>query len=140
MLSGTYQYNIDAKGRLNFPAKLRENLSETFIITTSLADPCLVVYSKEEWQRLEERLGNLPSTQTRKIKRFIFGNSTEVVPDKQGRIIVPQNLMVHGGLVKEVTIVGVSDSCEIWDSEKYLAQQEEMSQEELLQAAIALGL
>ena len=49
MLIGEYGYSIDIKGRLNFPAKLREDLGEQFVIAKGLGDPCLAVYSMEEW-------------------------------------------------------------------------------------------
>ena len=51
MLTGQYTHSIDAKGRVNFPAKLREELGERFIITRGL-DNCLFVYSVDEWDQL----------------------------------------------------------------------------------------
>ena len=48
MLTGEYQYTLDPKGRLNFPARLREELGERFVVTKGL-DGCLFVYGMEEW-------------------------------------------------------------------------------------------
>ena len=52
MLIGEFSPSIDAKGRLHFPAKLREDLGERFIVTKGL-DNCLFVYSPEGWAELE---------------------------------------------------------------------------------------
>lgn len=55
-LMGTYYHNIDAKGRMNFPTKLREVLGTTFYVTKGLDQPCLTVYSETEWDALRQRL------------------------------------------------------------------------------------
>ena len=60
MLIGEYAHTIDTKGRLIFPAKLRESLGEQFVLTKGFSDPCLYVYSMEEWGRIEERIKQLP--------------------------------------------------------------------------------
>ena len=45
---GEYQYSIDIKGRLIVPAKFRERLSGTFVMTRGL-DNCLFGYPMDEW-------------------------------------------------------------------------------------------
>ena len=47
-LTGQYQHSIDAKGRVFIPAKLREELGETFYVTMGM-DSCLSVYSDASW-------------------------------------------------------------------------------------------
>ena len=48
---GEYYHNIDEKGRVNCPAKLREELGEQFVLTKGL-DGCLSAYSMEQWNRI----------------------------------------------------------------------------------------
>ena len=55
-LMGTYYHNIDAKGRMNFPTKLREILGTTFYVTKGLDQPCLTVCSAAEWERLAAKV------------------------------------------------------------------------------------
>ena len=74
MLIGEYSHNIDAKGRLNFPAKLREDLGQRFIVTKGL-DDCLFVYSLEEWERLEQKIKELPMSKARTIQRYLFSGA-----------------------------------------------------------------
>lgn len=63
MLIGEYQHTLDPKGRVNFPARLRESLGSTFIITKGL-DNCLYVYSMEEWKVLEDKIRALPMSKS----------------------------------------------------------------------------
>ena len=82
MLIGEYQHSLDTKGRVNFPAKLREDLGESFILSKGLGDECLFVYSNEEWDKLTQKLNNLPLSKARALQRFLFAGATQVQPDK----------------------------------------------------------
>ena len=112
-MRGEYQHNIDAKGRMIFPVKLREELGEGFVVFKGL-DNCLNVYSKSDWEEFENKIAALPS-KARKMQRF-FSDSTVCEPDGQGRIIIPNSLREYAGLTKEVTIVGMQNRAEIWDT------------------------
>lgn len=112
---GEYQHSVDAKGRLIVPAKFREALGETFVVTRGL-DNCLFGYPMNEWRKLEEKLKDLPMTKkdTRAFARFFFSGATEVEIDKQGRINIPSTLITHAHLEKECVVLGVSNRIEIW--------------------------
>lgn len=120
MLLGEYNHNIDEKGRVSVPAKFREDLGTSFIVTKGL-DECLFAYSKAEWVKFEEKLKSLPLTNTnaRNFVRFFFSGATECEVDKQGRINIPQNLREYASLSKELCIIGVSTRVEIWNKEKW---------------------
>ena len=70
MLIGQFEHTIDAKGRINFPAKFREDMGDRFILTKGL-DNCIAVYSLEEWERLAAA-GALRHA-VRNLRYFIFG-------------------------------------------------------------------
>lgn len=120
MFMGEYQHSVDAKGRLIVPAKFRERLNETFIITRGL-DNCLFGYPMDEWRKLEEKLKELPMTKkdTRAFVRFFFSGATEVEIDKQGRINIPATLLSHAHITKECVIIGVAARIEIWAREAW---------------------
>ncbi|OEC02658.1 cell division protein MraZ [Lysinibacillus sphaericus] len=129
MFMGEYQHSVDAKGRLIVPAKFREALGETFVVTRGL-DNCLFGYPMDEWRKLEEKLKGLPMTKkdTRAFARFFFSGATEVEIDKQGRINIPSTLMQHAHLIKECVVLGVSNRIEIWAKdawESYFAESEQ---------------
>jgi MraZ protein len=126
---GEYQHSVDAKGRLIVPAKFREALGETFVVTRGL-DNCLFGYPMDEWRKLEEKLKGLPMTKkdTRAFARFFFSGATEVEIDKQGRINIPSTLVQHAHLVKECVVLGVSNRIEIWAKdawETYFTESEQ---------------
>jgi MraZ protein len=117
---GEYQHTIDEKGRLTIPAKLRDGLGSTFVITRGL-DRCLFVYPLNEWKALEEKLKSLPFTKAdaRAFTRFFFSGASECEWDKQGRVNIPPNLREHASLVKECVVIGVSNRVEIWSKENW---------------------
>ena len=119
MLIGEYQHSLYSTGRVKFPEKLREDLGETFILSKGLGDPCLFVYSQQEWDKLTEKLNSLPLSKARALQRFLFAGATQVQPDKQGRILIPQNLRQYAGLQKDLVIVGASNRAEIWDQDQW---------------------
>lgn len=65
MLKGEYSHNIDAKGRIIIPAKMRDDLGEHFVITKGMEN-CLYVYPEDEWNAFEEKLNALPTTTDKK--------------------------------------------------------------------------
>ncbi len=142
MFMGEYQHSVDAKGRLIVPAKFREALGETFVVTRGL-DNCLFGYPMDEWRKLEEKLKGLPMTKkdTRAFARFFFSGATEVEIDKQGRINIPSTLMQHAHLIKECVVLGVSNRIEIWAKdawETYFAESEQ-SFNEIAENMIGFG-
>ena len=139
MLIGEYNYALDAKGRLNFPAKLREDLGDHFFIAKGLGEHCLYVYSLAEWQKFIDKIDALPFSKARKLQRELFASACEVEPDKQGRIVVPANLREHGELEKDVVIIGTSNRCEIWSKANWDAYLAESTPEAIEEAMDELG-
>ncbi len=132
---GQYDHSIDAKGRIIIPAKYREDLGETFVVTRGL-DGCLFLYPQTEWQIFVDKLKELPSNQnTRKIQRQFLSKAMEVVTDKQGRILIPSMLREAAALDKEVVFVGMMNRVEVWDKGRLEAQELE-EDEEVLEAAM----
>lgn len=129
MFMGEYHHNVDTKGRIIVPAKFRDNLGETFILTRGL-DRCLFGYPLSEWTIIEEKLKQLPLTKkdARAFTRFFFSGATECEVDKQGRINIAAPLVQYAQLEKECVILGVSNRIEIWDKtewQNYFAESED---------------
>ena len=137
-LTGQYQHSIDAKGRVFIPAKLREELGETFYVTMGM-DSCLSVYSDASWAKFTEKFESLPYTKT-KAMHPLFANAAKCEPDSQGRILLPQKLRAYAGLDKDVVIIGVSNRAEIWNAERWAAlEAEELNPENLAAVMEELG-
>lgn len=121
MLSGEYEHSIDTKGRIIMPAKLREDMGETFVITKGL-EGCLFAYSQQEWKKFEEKLSTLPLTNknARDSLRFFLSGAVECEMDKQGRFLISSKLRSFAGLKKEAVIIGVLNRIEIWEKTRWL--------------------
>ena len=120
MLIGEYHHNIDEKGRLIIPAKFREEIGNSFVVTKGL-DGCLFVYSLVEWEKIINKLKTLPFTKkdARTFSRFFLASATVCEFDRQGRINLMNSLTLYAGLKKECAIIGVNDRLEIWDLDKF---------------------
>ncbi|AEJ23128.1 cell division protein MraZ [Weissella koreensis KACC 15510] len=121
MFMGTYQHMLDSKNRLIIPAKFRNQLGSGFVITKG-NEHSLHAYSQAGWETYQSKLNQLPSNnaKVRQFKRIILAGATEVEFDKQGRIVLPNNLKEHALLQKSITIIGYGDDeFEIWDTERF---------------------
>ena len=116
-MTGEFQHNLDAKGRLFIPARLREELGDVFYVTISM-EKCLSAYSAESWQNLSDKASAMPYVKQRMV-RPLFAHAAKCELDKQGRILLPQSLRDFAGLDKNVTVVGCNNHAEFWDSDEW---------------------
>ena len=127
-LKGEYSHNIDPKGRLIIPAKLRDGLGEHFVITKGMEN-CLYVYPEAEWNAFEEKLNALPTTTDKNARKFAYffqGYATDGELDKQGRTLIPAVLRDYAMLGKEVVFIGMGKRAEIWDKARWDAKNAEV--------------
>lgn len=121
MFLGQYSHTVDDKGRLTIPSRFRAELEGGVVITRGL-DGCLWAYPRSEWDRQVEAINALPTTTNaaaRNFVRFFFSNASDSVPDRQGRVLIPQNLRDHAAITNETVVVGVNNRVEIWNPERW---------------------
>ena len=134
-LMGTFNPSMDAKGRMAFPAKLREQLGNGFVVTIGMGfEGCLYVYSAEEFDRINEKLEAVVGAEGRQAVRRIMSGSEYPECDKQGRIQIGQRLREYAGLDHDITIIGNRNRAEIWDTARYEAQNKRFTDEQLAAA------
>lgn len=138
VLIGEFSHTMDVKGRMIFPQKLRENLGDAFILSKGL-DDCLFVYSLEEWNTLTDKIKAMPLSKARNIQRFLFSGATQVEPDKQGRILIPNNLREYAKLDKEILVVGASNRAEIWSKAQWDLVCSNMNSDSIVEVMDELG-
>ena len=132
MLFGEYQHNIDKKGRIAIPSKLREELGEEFMICKGIyGKECLCVYPMDKWNALVEKIGQLPSAKSSVMKRFLYGGAYSVEFDTQGRILVPSALREYAKLDVNTYIVGMDTNLEIWNAELYKQENAQYTPESI---------
>lgn len=138
MLYGRFEYNVDAKGRIFIPVKLREKLGNSFVAATVL-DPCISLYSAEEWDSLLEKLTSAPMAETRKLLRKVAQSAEDVTLDSQGRILLSKPLLAHARLEKPALIIGAGRRAEIWNPDVYAQTMADMTDEKTEEAFIQYG-
>ena len=129
MLIGRYDYALDAKNRLNFPARFRAEMGETFVVTCWL-DGCLVAFPASKWEDMAAQLESCNLADARAVQHKLFPNAIEVTPDKQGRIQLTPRLLAHAGLEKDVTIIGNRNHAEIWSTAAWDARRAAVSNQQ----------
>lgn len=143
MFIGEYQHSIDVKGRLIIPSKFREKLGEVFIVTKGL-DKCLFVFPADEWEKFEEKLKSLPisSKDARAFSRFFFAGAADCTLDKQGRIMIPNNLREYAQIDKDTYVIGVSGRLEIWSKDNWneYNDQDDLSYDAIAEKMAMLGI
>ena len=138
-MTGQYAHNIDAKGRLFIPAKLREELGSTFHVTVG-QDHCLSVFSDESWRAKLDQLKEMSYSQIKAL-RTVFANAADCEPDAQGRILIPAKLRQYAALEKEVVINGSFDRVEIWNAGRWAEMEDQAFSSGALEAAMeSMGL
>jgi MraZ protein len=134
---GTYEHNLDSKGRVSLPVRFRELLSaqgdQRLVVTTNVDAGwrCLVAYPQQEWMVFQEKIAGLPQFEDAviRLKRLHIAGACEVAPDKQGRILIPPLLRDYAGLAGGgVVFAGVGSSIEIWDRRLWEEERERAKQ------------
>jgi MraZ protein len=128
MFLGTHEPKLDEKGRLILPAKFREELATGLVITKG-QERCLYVFPQNEFLTITETLRQAPVTQkaARDYSRVMFAGAHDEIPDRQGRVTIPQSLREYASLEKECVVIGANTRVEIWDAKawnSYLSDRE----------------
>ncbi len=129
---GQYNCKIDAKGRLQFPARFIKQMptdSGGQLYINRGVETCLSIYSIDGWNKFKQKLNGLNNynKKQRRLIRFLMHGSAEVTLDSSNRILIPKDLIKLAGLGKEVILQGCLDKIELWDKTAY---EEEMAQSE----------
>jgi MraZ protein len=128
MFLGTYSPKLDDKGRVILPAKFRSELENGVVIARG-QERCLYVFSTRDFEEMHEKIRQAPVTskQARDYLRLFLSGATSDTPDAQNRVSIPSSLRTYAGLGKDLTVIGVGNRAEIWDTaawEEYYAEQE----------------
>lgn len=140
-------YSVDAKGRVNIPAKMRKSMSpdanDTFVVTRGPDDePCIYAYPLDEWKKFEENLKELNqfNEQDRFFVRTLLYWADEVTFDGQFRIMIPKALMDFTRIEKNALILGAMDHIEIWNPEIFDSYMSGRSESYANVAASVMGM
>ena len=120
MFLGEYEHNVDDKGRLAIPSRFREDLAEGVVVTRGF-DRCLMCFPKPTFEKLAQQVSSLSLGQeeARQMRRLLFSGAADLALDKQGRILIPQNLRDYASLADRVIVAGLNTHFEIWTADRW---------------------
>ena len=117
---GSFQHQLDEKGRLSLPAQFRREATDQRFILVQAYAPSLALYPETEWLEVEERMqGMMRDPAARLWVLSVMSNAVEVTPDAQGRILVPAPLRAAAELDGQALLVGAINKVEIWNPTKF---------------------
>lgn len=124
-LIGTYPCKADLKGRIKIPSALAKQLAgarqQPFVIKRAVFQPCLELYSLQEWNTLMEKVNKLNRFKKKNndfIRRFTAGVKV-VELDATERLQIPRDLAQIAGIEKEVVLSAAVNIIEIWNAARY---------------------
>lgn len=126
-----YQQKVDAQHRVVVPSRFREIIGEAELrkglILTRGFDPCLFLFAADQWEDVAGKLAaaHFMAFKGRMLQRLFFSDAVEVLPDKLGRIVLPDRLRAHAGVEDEVLFVGAASRIEVWSPSRWAALTEE---------------
>ncbi|MDD5939349.1 MAG: division/cell wall cluster transcriptional repressor MraZ [Lachnospiraceae bacterium] len=135
--NGIYRHTLDAKGRLSVPSRFRDILGSRFMIGEG-TDDCLLIYTMDDWKLFMDKLKSLPTNTNEdaiELIRYYGSRTLEVEIDRQGRIILPQQLRKAAGIDRNVVFVGRIDRAELWDEAAFDAHEAAVTKKDIKAAA-----
>ena len=131
MFLGEYTHTIDEKGRLTIPAKFRGLLASGLVVTRGF-DQNLMLFPLDGWQELAQRIAARPlaDEDMRMFRRRVFSGATDLLPDRQGRILLPPYLREFAGINGDVVIAGMFHYLELWSTDAWTAVRQSIERQD----------
>ena len=133
LFSGTYEHSLDDKGRLTIPSAFRKDFQDGVVLRKE-REGSVEILPRAAWDSFVARLQTIPRTDV-KAQRWVtreLAAAQLVELDKQGRVLVAQDLKIHGGLNNgPVVITGALDRLKVWNVERWNEMQRAAESEDL---------
>jgi MraZ protein len=126
--AGEFRHSIDEKNRITIPARWRRDGADEFIILPEANNQFLLVMSPEEFARMISAADSDPNVAPRDRRVFfrqLHSRAQHGAADRQGRLVLPEELCKKVGLKGEVALVGGRGRFEIWNLPRWKRANEE---------------
>ena len=143
LLTGEYQHVVDDKGRVLVSNKLRSQIdadehgSDFYLVLGANGILCLYPQKYFEHIALAVAPGTAAPDEAVAFERMSFALASKIELDGQGRLLLNDKLRKRAGLKDQITLIGVRDHIELWNSEsweQYLSDHMPQYQKQMSQA------
>jgi len=143
LLTGEYQHVVDDKGRVLVSNKLRSQIdadehgSDFYLVLGANGILCLYPQKYFEHIALAVAPGAAAPDEAVAFERMSFALASKIELDAQGRLLLNDKLRKRAGLKDQITLIGVRDHVELWNSEsweQYLSDHMPQYQKQMSQA------
>ena len=124
---GEYLRTIDDKYRVTVPKKWRFQGDEADIyIAWARPEGYIAIYPPRQIEIFREKINQIPESDPRKqgMLRRLFGKAYQFGCDNQGRIALTKELAEQAAIDKNVSLVGLGETFNIWSAERYQSQED----------------
>lgn len=130
MFRGNHPTRVDEKGRLKLPAEFKRRIDEQYsaqFFITSKDGKVAEIYPMAEWEKIEQKLAQIPNMNPAK-KKFLdrvnyYGQAVEM--DAQGRVLLPQILRESAQAIGDVVVFGMQTYLEVANHEAFRQSMEQ---------------
>jgi MraZ protein len=130
MFRGNHPTRVDEKGRLKLPAEFKRRIDESYgtqFYITSKNGRVAEIYPLQEWEKIEQKLAEIPGMNPAK-KKFLdrvnyYGQMAEM--DSQGRLLLPQMLRESAKVMGDVVVFGMQTYLEVANHEAFRQNMDE---------------
>jgi MraZ protein len=125
---GTHQNRLDAKGRVSIPAPFRAALKARgdtngngngshLVLRPSHQHPCIEAWPTAEFEALSQPLEQLGlfSPERDDLAASLYADAFPIEVDKEGRVVLPDDLVGYAGLSDGVVFMGLGRTFQIWE-------------------------
>jgi MraZ protein len=126
--AGEFRHAIDEKNRITIPSRWRQEKAQDFIILPEPNYQFLLVMAPAEFARMSALAGsdnNISARDRRVFSRQLHSRAQHGASDRQGRLVLPEDLCKQLGLKGEIALVGGRGRFEIWNLQKWKRAHEE---------------
>jgi MraZ protein len=127
MFHGTQEYALDDRGRIPIPVEFRASFGDTPVWLVNGPEECLEIYPHEQFEVIRKEIEKIPplSQAGRRVRRAFYSSAHKLSLDKQGRVLIPQEVREQRALRGTVVFSGRGDVLELWSKDSWEREQAE---------------
>ena len=126
--AGEFRHAIDDKNRITIPSRWQRDEAEEFILLPEANHQFVLVMSPEEFARMSSAAESNEAVSARDRRVFLrqlHSRAQHGAADRQGRLVLPEELCKRIGLKGEVALIGGRGRFEIWNLQRWKRAHEE---------------